>query len=262
MKVDKFIFPADFIILNMQEYKEVPIILGRPFLATRREMIDVQKGELRLRVQEEEVTFNVFNDIKHPHDNDSCFKVDVLEAIVSSQLGPSKPLETSLTHDDPSFYEDKIVQEYVKWMDSFGPNRRKYFESLGAIPRRLTPSIEKPPIVEEKQLPNHLRYTYLGEESTLPIIISSSLSNMEEEKLLKIRKKHKEAIGWSLADRKGIRPSMCMHRILLEEDSKSTIDAQRRLNPSMKEVVRKEVLKWLDARVIYPIPDSSWVSPV
>ena len=61
-------------------------------------MIDVQKGELRLRVQEEEVTFNVFNGIKHPHDTDSCFRVDMLEAIVSSQLVPSEPLETSLTH--------------------------------------------------------------------------------------------------------------------------------------------------------------------
>ena len=147
-------------------------------------------------------------------------------------------------------------------MVSFGPNRRKYFESLGASPSRLIPFIEKLPIVKEKQLPNHLRYAYFGEESTLPVIISSSLSNMEEEKLLNILKEQKEAIGWSLADLKGIRPYMCMHRILLEEDSKWAVDAQRRLNPSMKEVVRKEVLKWLDARVIYPISDSSWVSPV
>ena len=79
-------------------------------------------------------------------------------------------------------------------MDSFGPNRRKYFESLGASPSRLTPSIEKPPIVEKKQLPNHLRYAYLREESTLSVIISSSLSNMEEEKLLKILKEHKKRL--------------------------------------------------------------------
>ena len=81
--MDKFIFPTDFIILDMQEDKEVPIILGRPFLAIERAMIDVQKGELRLRVQEEEVTFNVFNAIKHPHDTDSCFLMDMLEGIVS-----------------------------------------------------------------------------------------------------------------------------------------------------------------------------------
>ena len=73
VKMEKFIFPADFIILDKQEDKEVPIILGRPFLATGRTMIDVQKGELRLRVQAEEVTFNVFNSIKHPHDTDNCF---------------------------------------------------------------------------------------------------------------------------------------------------------------------------------------------
>ena len=134
VKVDKFIFPEDFIILDMQEDKEVPIILERQFLATRRAMIDVQKGELRLRVQEEEVTFNVFNAIKHPHDTDSCFQVNFLEAIVSSQLVPLEPLETSLTHDDHSSCEDETVQEYVKLMDSLGPNRRKYFESLGASP--------------------------------------------------------------------------------------------------------------------------------
>ena len=120
-KVDKFIFPTNFIILDMQEDKEVPIIIGRPFLAKGKAMIDVQKGELRLRVQEEEVTFNVFNAIKHPHDDDSCFRVDALEAIVSSQLGPSEPLETSLTHDDPSSSEDEIVWEHVKLMDSFDP---------------------------------------------------------------------------------------------------------------------------------------------
>ena len=73
VKVDKFIFPADFIILDMQEDKEVPIILGRPFLATGRAMINVQNDELRLRVQEEEVTFNVFNAIKYPHDTYNCF---------------------------------------------------------------------------------------------------------------------------------------------------------------------------------------------
>ena len=61
VKVDTFIFPANFIILDIQEDKEVPIILGRPFLATGRAVIDVQQGELRLKVQEEEVTFNVFN---------------------------------------------------------------------------------------------------------------------------------------------------------------------------------------------------------
>ena len=66
VKVDKFIFPADFIVLDMEEDKEIPIIWGRPFLATGRAMIDVRKGELKLRVQDDEVRFSVFNVVRHP----------------------------------------------------------------------------------------------------------------------------------------------------------------------------------------------------
>ena len=94
------------------------------------------------------------------------------------------------------------------------------------------------------------------------MIISTSLTTVEEEKLLRVLRDHKNVIGWSLADLKGIRPSMCMHWILLEDGQKPSVEAQRRLNPTMKEVVRKEVLKWLDAGVIYPISYCSWVSPV
>ena len=88
-------------------------------------------------------------------------------------------------------------------------------ESMGAIHSCLTQSIEKTPDLEEKPLPGHLRYAYLGESSTLPVIISFSLSHTMKERLLRVLREHKEAIGWSLFDIKGIRPSMCMHGILL-----------------------------------------------
>ncbi|PIN11689.1 hypothetical protein CDL12_15709 [Handroanthus impetiginosus] len=73
---------------------------------------------------------------------------------------------------------------------------------------------------------------------------------------------HKSAIRWTIADIKGISPSFCMHKILLKDDQKPSVKSQRRLNPIMKEVVKKEIIKWLDAGIIYPISDSSWVSPV
>ena len=73
---------------------------------------------------------------------------------------------------------------------------------------------------------------------------------------------HRTAIGWTIADIKGISPSLCMHRILLEDNAKPSRDAQRRLNPPMMEVVKKEILKLLDVGVIYPISDSKWTSPV
>ena len=151
-------------------------------------------------------------------------------------------MEASLVENESENMSEE-AEEYVKWMDSFGPNRRKNFESLGEGAKTPMPSIEQPSKMEQKPLPSQLKYAYLGVASTLPVIISASLTELEEEKLLRVLRDHRNALGWSLADLKGIRPSMCMHRILLEDGHKPSMEAQRRLNPTMKEVVRKEVLK-------------------
>lgn len=107
-----------------------------------------------------------------------------------------------------------------------------------------------------------MKYAYLGESETLPVIISSNLEAEKEGKLLDILKTHKKAIGWTLADILGISPSMCMHRILLEDGAKPLRQPQRRLNPFILDVAKKEVTKLLQAGIIYPISDSQWVSPV
>ena len=107
-----------------------------------------------------------------------------------------------------------------------------------------------------------MKYAFLEQEKGKPVIISAALTEMEEQKLLQILRKYKEAIAWSIEDLKGISPSICKHNILLNDDAKTSIEHQRRLNPVMKEVVRKEVLKWLNAGFIYAISNSSWVSPV
>ena len=74
--------------------------------------------------------------------------------------------------------------------------------------------------------------------------------------------RHKGVIGYPINDLKGLNPTICMYRILLEDDAKPTIEAQRRLNPTLKEVVRKEVIKLLDNEIIYSISDSKWVNPI
>ncbi|CAN6555390.1 unnamed protein product [Malus baccata var. baccata] len=100
----------------------------------------------------------------------------------------------------------------------------------------------------------------IREDETLPVIISSQLTAEEGEKLIRVLKDHKTAIAWSIADIKGINLATCMHRILLEEGAKPTREAQRRLNPLMTEVVKKEVIKLLDVGIIYPISDSKWIA--
>ena len=127
---------------------------------------------------------------------------------------------------------------------------------------KLLPSILQAPTLALKPLPDHLKYVFLGEEDSLPIIIAKELTPLQEERLIRVLREHKTTIGWTIADIKGISPSMCMHRILLEEGSKPTREAQRRMNPPMMEVVKKKMLKLLDVGVIYPISDSKWESPV
>ena len=113
-----------------------------------------------------------------------------------------------------------------------------------------------------KELPRHLKYAFLGLGKPKPVIILAVLTELEEQNLLEILRKYKEAIPWSVEDLKRISPSICMHKILLEENAKTSIEHQRRLNLVMKEVFRKEVLKWLNACFIYAISNNPWVSPV
>ncbi|GKE27818.1 reverse transcriptase domain-containing protein, partial [Tanacetum coccineum] len=113
-----------------------------------------------------------------------------------------------------------------------------------------------------KNLPQHLEYTYLHGDKSFSIIISSKLSKKEKMLLLKILEKHKGAIAWKMLDIKGISPLYCTHKILMEDDYKSVIQPQRRLNPKVQDVVKNDIVKLLDSRLIYLISDSSWDSPI
>ncbi|XP_061376486.1 uncharacterized protein LOC133318503 [Gastrolobium bilobum] len=245
VKIDKFVFPADFVILDMKEDAEIPLLLGRPFSATARALVDVEQWKLMLRVNDETVTIDVFESMKHPFDGGDCFKVDIInDAVIDTvdeilqPLMELESLEEDLLHNTTEATEGG--QEVEK------------------LEERVDDIIQGAPKVELKELPPTLKYAFLGESKAYPVIININLSTVEEEKLLKVLREHKTAIGWSITDLKGINPSFCTHKILMENDVKPVRQPQRRLNPTMKEVVRKEVVKLLDAGMIYPISDSAW----
>ncbi|KAD4385194.1 hypothetical protein E3N88_25362 [Mikania micrantha] len=144
--------------------------------------------------------------------------------------------------------EDVGVEVHVAAVESSEPDEK--------------PSVEAPPSLELKELPPHLEYAFLDGDSDLPVIFSATLTDVEKSRLIAVLREHKQAIAWKLMDIKGIHPSFCTHRTLLEEDYKPVVQPQRRLNPNMGEVVKKEVLRLLGAGLIYPISDSSWVRPV
>nr|GEX61074.1 reverse transcriptase domain-containing protein [Tanacetum cinerariifolium] len=111
--------------------------------------------------------------------------------------------------------------------------------------------IEEPPELESKELPPYLEYAYLEGVDKLPVVISKDLKVDEKEALLKVLKYHKRAIAWKITNIKGIDPRFCTHKILMEEDYKLAVQSQRRVNPKIHEVTKKEVIKLLDAAIKY-----------
>ncbi|GKF64796.1 hypothetical protein Tco_0188244 [Tanacetum coccineum] len=95
---------------------------------------------------------------------------------------------------------------------------------------------------------------------TLPVIIAKDLSDDEKTALIKVLKSRKQAIAWKLSDIKGINPEFCSHKILMEDDYEPAVQHQRRVNPKIRDVIKKEVEKLLDAGLIYPISDSPWLN--
>ncbi|XP_038895776.1 uncharacterized protein LOC120083939 [Benincasa hispida] len=190
VKVDKFIFPVDFIILDYEADKDVLIILGRPFLATEKVLIDVHKGELTMRVDNQEVKFNVLNTLKFPDNEEyQLNKIDLPE------------------EEATQVCEVLALEESIKKLEPPSPSERQT--------KPTCPSLEEPPELELKPLPNHLKYAFLGSNNTLPIIISVNLSEPNEYSLLQMLQEHMWAIEWTLADIRGINPSYYMHKIRL-----------------------------------------------
>ncbi|KAK9921933.1 hypothetical protein M0R45_030425 [Rubus argutus] len=276
VKIGELLIPVDFVILDMKdiasgEEEEMPILFGRPFMATAGTKIDVKEGILTMTVFDTTICFRIFDAMKSPLPLGDCFKIDVVDEAVTTSFIESNSkdsLETSLAYPDMDFLDEEIVDATLALTTTPPasiPYRIQPFTALETRPAcspKLQPYILSPPKLEMKLLPSSLKYAFLGDDETLPVVLSSKLLTCEEEQLLEVLREHKVAIGWTIADIKGICASVCTHNIYMEENCKPIRDPQRRLNPSMMEVVKKEVTKLLDHGIIYPISDSKWVSPV
>lgn len=302
VQVDKVIVPCDFVIMEMNaelsKTCESTILLGRPFMATTRTIIDVSSGKLSMTVLGEKIQFEVFHESNvHKDKIDECLLIDefygcmeecLLEMLAKTETdihafddddsdNVSESWFDSLlddNHDDLNYATD-ISNENVFEIELTGSDMHKdaTAEAQGGEAELSAENGSKDIAageyredqqdIELKDLPKHLKYAFLGEKvREKPVVIASDLLPEQEDQLVKLLQKHQKAIGWSLHDIVGISPAMCMHRIDLEEGAKPVREAQRRLNPSMQAVVKEEVLKLLKEGIIYPVPTSQWVSPV
>jgi len=170
------------------------------------------------------------------------------------------PLEKYLAHFGQNFDIDESIEEVNTLLDSVSVMYNTLWnlkvESLPVSTSIPVPSIIEIPKLELKPLPDMLKYAFLGESETLPVIISSHLDKDQERKLRDILGEHKKTIGWTIKDIKRIIPSVVMYQIYLKKNVKTSREPQRRLNPILKEIVRAEVMKLLDVGIIYPISNS------
>ncbi|GJW38756.1 reverse transcriptase domain-containing protein [Tanacetum coccineum] len=238
----KFYFPSDYVVVDYDVDPRVPLILGKTFL-------------------EDDKSFN----------RCLCYKtvnqvnvIDITcEEYAQEVLGF---LDKELSNLDDDYYDtegDILYLEKLLNEDLSSTLPPMNNDDLKQVDVTLTkPSIEEPLKLELKDLPSHLEYAFLEGTDKLPVIISKELKDDEKAALLKVLKLHKWAIAWKIFDIKGIDPSFCTHKILMEDDFKPAVQHQIRVNPKIHEVIKKEVIKLLDAGLIYPISDSPWVSPV
>ncbi|GJZ64861.1 reverse transcriptase domain-containing protein [Tanacetum coccineum] len=270
VKVGKFYFPADFVVVDYDVDPRVPLIIGRPFLRTARALIDVYGEELTLRVDDEAITFKVGQTSRYSCSYEMVNQFNVIDVACeeyaqkvlgfsdSSSNGNPTPSDPIIASSSPSFtpFEggDFILEEietFLRTLEELSNLDDDYYDTEGDIlylekllnedpsltlpPMKnddlkqvnvtmTKPSIEEPPELELKDLPSHLEYAFLEGTDKLPVIISKELKEEEKSALLKVLKSHKRAIAWKISDIK--------------------------------------VIKLLDDELIYPISDSSWVSPV
>ncbi|XP_070015523.1 uncharacterized protein [Nicotiana sylvestris] len=208
VRVDKFVFPVDFIVLEMKEFPNESKNLGRPFLATRRAIIDVHQGQLILRVDVERIIFDMQKILRYSGDetSSSCFSIDMINYLTDEfkddQLIPDSMerclIKSSTTQDD-----DPTIRREAEILDKDSEEEEMKSEKVQSK-------------VELKTLPSHLKYVYL-EQELFPIIISSSPTAEQENSLIKVLKAHKGALGWIVEYIKGISQAICTHRILMED---------------------------------------------
>ncbi|XP_059663411.1 uncharacterized protein LOC132309076 [Cornus florida] len=187
VKIADFYYPVDFVVLDTQPTRgtQIPIILGRPFLATANAVINCRNGSMTLTFGNMKLEVNVFKLIKQPLDSDSIEEICLIESLAAHTFEHSyleDPFQQCLAHFCDEFDADSYIGEVNTLLDStpiFKPPKIR-FEPLSVPATTTLETKKKPPKVELKPLPETLKYSYLGESDTFPMVIASDLTTHQE----------------------------------------------------------------------------------
>nr|GEW12015.1 reverse transcriptase domain-containing protein [Tanacetum cinerariifolium] len=294
---DKFLIPCDFPrmdeCLSLADLGASINLMPLSFLKIVKALIDIFKGELTLHVGKEAITFNLDQTSRYSanYNDMTANRIDVIDMACEECSQEVLSFFDVIASGNPTPYDDPIISTSSPTLTLFGDSDffleevdaflaleddatspevdHSYYAPEGDILLLESflnddPSLPLPTqgIYLPQDLPPHLEYVFLEGDDKLPIIIAKDLSVEEKGALIKVLNSHKQAITWKLSDIKGIDPKFYTHKILMKDDFEPAVQHQRRVNPKIHDVIKKEVLKLLDAGLIYPIFDSPWVRPV
>ena len=220
IQVDKFYYPVDFVVLDTEPVavgvNYVPIILGRPFLATSNAIINCRNGVMQLTFGNMTLELNIFHlSKKHMQPvEEGLEEVCIIDTILEEQANQQQMQDVLIEELDDCSEELQGTQDLCT---IHGPWRKK--EEI--LPLLTGEEANEPQNLDLKPLPMELKYAYLEEHEQCPVVISSLLNTSQENNLLDILRENKQAIGWKITDLKGISPTVCTHHIYLEEEAKS-----------------------------------------
>jgi hypothetical protein len=192
IKVNKFYFPVDFIMLDTELVEiigsEIPVILGRPFLATTNALINCRSGVMKISFKNRTIEINIFHISKQPLEYDKEHQVCLIEDIIDEVVEESI-IEDPLKACFAQFREDLDLDKLIEQADAL-------LETAPLVSsEKEETAVPDPPKKEPKPLPDNLKYKFLGLVESLPMIIALDLANAQEEKLLDVLKEHKKVIG-------------------------------------------------------------------
>nr|GEX37735.1 reverse transcriptase domain-containing protein [Tanacetum cinerariifolium] len=284
VKVGTFHFLTNFVVVDFDADLRVPLILRRSFLKTERALINVFEGELTHRVGKEAITFNLDQTSRYSanYNDMTANQIDVIDMACEEYSQEVLDFSNVIASGNPTPYYYLIVSTISLTLTPFGNSDflleevdaflaleddptspevdQSYVDTEGDIlllEAFLNDDPSLPPPNQENYLPQVRKELKICDDK-LPVIIVKDLSVEEKTTLITVLKSYKRAITWKLSDIKGIDPEFYTHIILMEEDFEPAVQHQRRVNPKIHDVIKNEVLKLLDAGLIYPISNSPW----
>ncbi|KAL4387035.1 hypothetical protein GQ457_09G015880 [Hibiscus cannabinus] len=200
VRVDKFIFPANFIVVDCEADEFSPIILGRPFLASGRTLIDVENGQLTMRVNEQQVTLDAFKALKRSDNLEECHNVNAIDAELETYWRDHYlTTESESKNFDEQKPNEVAQQEANRVLRQLGKNFKFLDHSSKEISTPKT-SIEQPPTLRTSLMLEQLKYDHLGNDNTLPITLSFELQHEQENRLIDTLVQQKEGVSLDIQD--------------------------------------------------------------